>query len=40
MSGVDAGSQLSEDAAEDWMRSVESKPGEVLKSRFAVEAAR
>ena len=36
---IDAGSQLSEDAAEEWMRSVETKPADFLKSRFAVEAA-
>jgi Ca-activated chloride channel family protein len=37
---IDASSQLSEDAAEDWMRAVETKPADFLKSRFAVEAAR
>lgn len=37
---IDAASQLSEDAAEDWMRAVETKPADFLKSRFAVEAAR
>ena len=37
---IDAESQLSEDAAEDWMRGVETKPADFLKSRFAVEAAR
>jgi Ca-activated chloride channel family protein len=36
---IDAGSQLSEDAAEEWMRGVETKPADFLKSRFAVEAA-
>jgi Ca-activated chloride channel family protein len=39
-SRIDAASQLSEDAAEDWMRAVETKPADFLKSRFAVEAAR
>ena len=37
---VDASSQLSEDAAAEWMRSVETKPADFLKSRFAIEAAR
>ena len=37
---IDAELQLSEDAAEDWMRGVETKPADFLKSRFAVEAAR
>ena len=36
---IDAGSQLSEDAADEWMRSVETKPADFLKSRFAIEAA-
>jgi len=36
---IDAGSQLSEDAAEQWMRSVETRPADFLKSRFAIEAA-
>ena len=36
---VDAGSQLSEEAAEQWMRSVETRPADFLKSRFAIEAA-
>ena len=36
---VDANSQLSEDAAEAWMRSVETQPADFLKSRFAIEAA-
>ena len=37
---IDAGSQLSEDAADEWMRAVETKPADFLKSRFAIEAAR
>lgn len=37
---IDEGSQLSEDAADEWMRSVETRPGDFLKSRFAIEAAR
>ena len=36
---VDAGSQLSEEAAEQWMRSVETRTADFLKSRFAIEAA-
>ena len=36
---IDASTQLSEDAAEEWMRSVETRPADFLKSRFAVEAA-
>lgn len=36
---IDASSQLSEDAAEQWMRAVETKPADFLKSRFAIEAA-
>ena len=36
---IDAGSSLSEDAAAEWMRQVETKPADFLKSRFAVEAA-
>jgi Ca-activated chloride channel family protein len=36
---IDKSSQLSEDAAEDWMRGVETKPADFLKSRFAKEAA-
>ena len=36
---IDAGSQLSEDAADEWMRSVETKPADFLKTRFAIEAA-
>ncbi|PZQ50839.1 MAG: VWA domain-containing protein [Rhodovulum sulfidophilum] len=36
---IDAGSQLSEDAAEEWMRAVDTRPGDFLKSRFAIEAA-
>jgi Ca-activated chloride channel homolog len=36
---IDAGSQLSEDAADQWMRSVETQPADFLKSRFAIEAA-
>jgi Ca-activated chloride channel family protein len=36
---IDAGSGLSESAAAEWMRSVETKPADFLKSRFAVEAA-
>ncbi len=35
---IDAGSQLSEDAAAEWMRSVETRPADFLKSRFAIEA--
>jgi Ca-activated chloride channel homolog len=35
---IDAGSSLSEDAAAEWMRQVETKPADFLKSRFAVEA--
>ena len=37
---IDASSQLSEDAAAEWMRAVETKPADFLKSRFAIEAAR
>jgi Ca-activated chloride channel family protein len=37
---IDAGSQLSEDAAAEWMRTVETRPADFLKSRFAIEAAR
>lgn len=37
---IDAGSRLSEDAAEQWMRSVETRPADFLKSRFAIEAVR
>ena len=37
---ITAGSQLSEDAADQWMRQVETKPADFLKSRFAIEAAR
>ena len=36
---IDADSQLSEDAAAEWMRSVETRPADFLKSRFAIEAA-
>lgn len=36
---IDAGSQLSEDSADAWMRSVETRPADFLKSRFAIEAA-
>lgn len=36
---IDADSQLSEAAAEQWMRSVETRPADFLKSRFAIEAA-
>jgi Ca-activated chloride channel family protein len=35
---IDVGSQLSEDAAAEWMRQVETRPADFLKSRFAVEA--
>jgi Ca-activated chloride channel family protein len=35
---IDAASQLSEDAAAEWMRSVETKPADFLKTRFAIEA--
>lgn len=37
---IDAGSQLSEDSADQWMRQVQTKPADFLKSRFAIEAAR
>ncbi len=37
---IDAGSELSEDAAAEWMRTVETRPADFLKSRFAIEAAR
>lgn len=37
---IDAASQLSEDAAAEWMRSVETRPADFLKSRFAIEAAK
>ena len=37
---IDAASQLSEDAADAWMRQVQTKPADFLKSRFAVEAQR
>jgi len=37
---IDAGARLSEDAAAEWMRSVETRPADFLKRRFAVEAAR
>ncbi len=37
---IDAASQLSESAADEWMRSVETRPADFLKSRFAIEAAR
>ncbi len=37
---IDGASQLSQDAAQEWMRSVETRPGDFLKSRFAIEAAR
>lgn len=36
---IDADSQLSESAAEQWMRSVETRPADFLKTRFAIEAA-
>ena len=36
---IDANSQLSESAADEWMRSVETRPADFLKSRFAIEAA-
>ncbi|TPE46952.1 VWA domain-containing protein [Amaricoccus solimangrovi] len=36
---IDARAQLSEAAAEEWMRSVETRPADFLKSRFAIEAA-
>lgn len=36
---IDASSQLSEDAAAEWMRTVETKPADFLRSRFAIEAA-
>lgn len=35
---ITAGAGLSEDAADQWMRQVETKPADFLKSRFAVEA--
>jgi Ca-activated chloride channel family protein len=35
---IDAGSQLSEDAAAEWMRQVETRPADFLKARFALEA--
>lgn len=35
---IDAGSQLSEDAADQWMRQVQTRPADFLKSRFAIEA--
>lgn len=37
---IDAGAQLSEEAADQWMRQVQTKPADFLKSRFAIEAAR
>jgi Ca-activated chloride channel family protein len=36
---IDADSQLSETAADEWMRSVETKPADFLRTRFAIEAA-
>jgi Ca-activated chloride channel homolog len=36
---IDAQSQLSEDAAAEWMRQVETRPADLLKTRFALEAA-
>lgn len=36
---ITAGSELSEDAADQWMRQVQTKPADFLKSRFAIEAA-
>ena len=36
---IDADSQLSEASAEQWMRAVETKPADFLKSRFAIESA-
>jgi Ca-activated chloride channel family protein len=36
---IDAASQLSEDAAAAWMRQVETRPADFLKSRFALERA-
>lgn len=37
---ITAGAGLSEAAADQWMRQVETKPADFLKSRFAVEARR
>lgn len=34
---IDQSSQLSEDAAEQWMRQVQTRPADFLKSRFALE---
>jgi Ca-activated chloride channel homolog len=34
---IDRSSQLSEDAAEQWMRQVQTKPADFLRSRFALE---
>lgn len=36
---IDAQAQLSEEAAAQWMQQVETRPGDFLKSRFAIEAA-
>lgn len=36
---ITADSQLSEDAAAQWMRQVQTKPADFLKSRFSIEAA-
>lgn len=36
---ITADSQLSEASADEWMRSVETKPADFLKTRFAIEAA-
>lgn len=37
---ITGGTGLSEDAADQWMRQVQTKPADFLKSRFAIEAAR
>lgn len=37
---ITAGAGLSEEAADQWMRQVETRPADFLKSRFAVEARR
>ena len=37
---ITAGAGLSEEAADQWMRQVETRPADFLKSRFAIEARR
>ncbi|MDS9469343.1 VWA domain-containing protein [Paracoccus sp. MBLB3053] len=39
MRRITGDSDLSEDAAEQWMKQVQTKPADFLKSRFAIEAA-